>query len=152
MLVWRCCLALLPPSHCSPHSTSCQQGCRSVLPGSGCQGPPAKARSGSAVGQAEQWKQSLAGQSPGRKATTLWCSGRSGESCVPPSFSPSIMKGAEMAAADTAVAPVSHPPAALCSALQQQSCTEAQATGDLQPLEQRPNISKTFLRVFWHFG
>lgn len=65
-------------------------------------------------------------------------SGSSGESCLPPGFSPPITKGAEMAVTDTGVCP----PLAGCHGLsspQRSPITlrghaiEAQATEDLQP-------------------
>lgn len=121
VLVWGCCLALLLLSQPSTHSTSCQQGGSSVLPGSRSQGSSGEARSGGAVGQAGQWWQSLArtvsrqkGHDPcGAQAM----SSRSGESFLPSSFSPSIMKGAEMAAADTGVCSTHTPPTTSCPVL-----------------------------------
>lgn len=98
-------------------------------PGSGLRGPPAGDPHGS-VG-CGVW---VTGSGAGRGVPAVWqstfqaeglrptgsrggASGRWGESCFPPSFSPSIMKGVEMAATDTSVCVLSPcPPAAPGSA------------------------------------
>jgi len=85
-------------------------------------------------------------------------SGRSGESCLPPCFSPSIMKGVKMAAADTG--PLLQLPWALLHRSSHaqghpppySDALQGPGSQDLQPLRQKFNISKFFLRGFWHFG